>query len=108
MLGRRARGGKAGGKAEQPRSTMRIVFDSSVLYDDLRFTLPYSRLLLQAARVGEVGVVVPEIVVLEAEKRFREKVDKRVRAAETSRRELRELGVEADVDLLRPARRGGM
>jgi hypothetical protein len=78
---------------------MRIVFDTSVMYDDLRLVLPYSRLLLKAARAEEIGVVVPELVVLEAEKRFRQKVEKRVRAAETSRRELRELGVESDVDL---------
>lgn len=78
---------------------MRIVFDSSVMYDDLRFVLPYSRLLLQASRAEEIRVVVPEVVVLEAEKRFREKVEKHVRAAEKSRRELLDLGVESDIDV---------
>lgn len=76
---------------------MRIVLDANPLHGDLTLRQPHARLLLLATQSDDPDLVVPEIVVLEMSKLFREQVEDGLSAFGKGRRIFRTLGLEADV-----------
>jgi predicted nucleic acid-binding protein len=78
---------------------VRIVIDTNALYEDMALDRPDARLLLAAARSGEVELVVPEIVILEAAGLFRERLGTATTATRAAQRKFASLGVRVEVDL---------
>jgi hypothetical protein len=72
---------------------VRVVVDTNAFYSDLRLRGPL-RVLVDATRRGEITLVVPEVVVREVLKRFRERYLDDVRKWNRAVRALAELGVD--------------
>jgi hypothetical protein len=81
---------------------MLLVFDSSILCQDLRFTGTATRVLFGNVRVVPVVVAVPEVVIDEVTNHFRERL---VKAQETLTDAYKRLSllVSGSGDLLNPA-----
>ena len=83
---------------------MIVVLDSNAIINDYWLVGRAPRRLLQQARVGQIGLVVPEVVILEVVKHFGEDLDtavsRRAKADRLMRRLLRGYEVAASVDVL--------
>lgn len=73
---------------------MKLLIDTNVLYGNWEFSHADSRLLLQASTAGQIDLIVPEVVLLEAASMYRRELDKTIKNHETLRRRLRAMGVE--------------
>jgi predicted nucleic acid-binding protein len=78
---------------------MRVVIDTSVLYEDMSLERADARLLLDASRAGRIELVVPEVVVLEALGLVRERFEQASVAGQKVIRNFGAIGVEVKIDV---------
>jgi predicted nucleic acid-binding protein len=78
---------------------VQVVLDTNTFYSDLRMRGPI-RVLLDRAAAGELTLVIPEVVIQEVLKRFRQRYEKTVQQATSAIRSAKDLGVDTlDLDL---------
>ncbi len=73
---------------------LRIIVDTSALNPDLTLERAQGRLLVAAAQNGELELVIPEVVVLEAVNLFRRRLEELSRSVVSAHRGYRLLGVD--------------